>query len=116
MGPFLRVDGQPWDIVQSNGFRVAVHSVVQQGDTFSAFATHSGGRVKSTEVTGFVRGPHLEMTITWDNNTKGEYKGDLTHGLNTPPPIGFLRGETKDLNNPGSRATWESDGRVFQVT
>jgi hypothetical protein len=55
------------------------------------------------------------MTITWDNGTKGLYTGKLTHGPFTPPPLGFLKGHTKDLNNPGSQADWESDGRIFQV-
>jgi hypothetical protein len=54
------------------------------------------------------------MTITWDNGTKGLYAGKLTHGPFTPPPQGFLKGHTKDLNNPGSEAGWESDGRVFE--
>jgi hypothetical protein len=113
MGPFLQVGGE-WDIVQSNGFRVRMN-VNQRKDRLSAFASHSNGSVQSTEAKGFVKGPNFEMTIDWDDGSKGHYTGKLAHGPFTPPPQGFLRGDTKDLNNPGSTATWESEGRVFQV-
>ncbi|MGH6846145.1 MAG: hypothetical protein ACREC0_01530 [Methylocella sp.] len=113
MARFLQVGGE-WDIVQNNGFSVRIN-VTQDRDRLSAFASHSNGSVQSTDAKGFVRGPDFEMTITWDNGTKGLYTGKLTHGPFTPPHLGFLRGHTKDLNNPGSDADWESDGRVFQV-
>jgi len=113
MGPFLQVGGE-WDIVQSNGFRVRIN-ITQDQDRLSAFASHSNGSVQSSEAKGSVRGPDFEMTITWKNGTKGLYTGTLTHGPFTPPPQGFLKGRTKDLNNPGSEANWESEGRVFQV-
>lgn len=113
MGPFLQVGGR-WDIVQSNGFRVLI-DISQVGDQLSARASHSAGRVISRSATGFVRGPQFELTIEWSDGSKGLYTGVLTHGHFTPPPVGFLRGETRDLNNPGSRATWESEGRTFQV-
>ncbi len=113
MGPFLQVGGD-WDIVQRNGFRVRIR-INQDQDRLSAFASHSNGSVQSTEAKGFVRGPNFEMTITWNNGTKGLYTGTLTHGPFTPPPTGFLRGHTRDLNNPGSQASWESEALVFQV-
>ena len=113
MGPFLQVGGE-WDIVQQNGFRVRIN-ITQQEDRLSAFATHSNGSVQSTEAKGFVRGPDFEITITWNNGSKGLYTGRLTHGPFTPPPTGFLKGRTQDLNHPGSQADWESEGRVFQV-
>lgn len=109
MGPFLQVGGQ-WDIVQSNGFRVRI-SVNQNQDRLTAFAN---GSVQSIEAKGFVRGPDFEMTIAWDNGTKGLYTGKFSHGPFTPPPIGYLKGHTRDLNNPESQATWESDGCIFQ--
>jgi hypothetical protein len=113
MGPFLQVGGE-WDIARTNGFRVSVN-ISQREDKLSAFASHSAGRVQSTEAPGFVAGPNFQMTITWDNGTQGLYTGKLTHGPFTPPPIGFLKGHTKDLTHPGSEADWESDGRVFQI-
>jgi hypothetical protein len=113
MGPFLQVGGQ-WDIRQSNGFRVSIN-ITQVGDQLSAFASHSNGSVQSTEAKGFVRGPDFDMTITWDNRTKGHYTGKLTHGPFTPPPKGFLKGHTVDLANPGSQADWESEGLVAEV-
>lgn len=114
MGPFLRVGGK-WDIVQTNGFRVHI-DITQNNDELSAFASHSNGSVQSTEAKGSVAGPDFKMTITWNNGTKGEYTGTLKHGPFTPAPgPGFLKGHTKDLNNPGSEADWESDGAVFQV-
>jgi hypothetical protein len=108
----MRVDGQ-WEIVQSNGFRVVVN-VKQDGDALTVQATHSGGRVFSKDPTsGFVRGTHIEMTITWSDDSKGQYNGDLTPNKFALP--GFhLAGETHDLNHPGSTATWSSEGRDFQ--
>lgn len=87
----------------------------QDQDRLSAFASHSNGSVQSIEAEGSVQGPDFKMTITWDNGTKGQYTGKFSHGPFTPPPLGFLKGRTKDLNNPGSEAGWESDGRVFTI-
>jgi hypothetical protein len=107
----MRVDGT-WDIVQSNGFRVAVN-IGQNGDALTVQATHSGGRVHSVDPTsGFVRGTHIDMTITWSDGSKGQYTGDLTPNKFALP--GFrLAGETHDLNHPGSHATWSSEGKDF---
>ena len=113
MGPFLQVGGQ-WDIVQDNGFRVAI-TINQVEDELSAFASHSGGSVQSTGATGFVRGPNFVLTINWNNGTRGLYTAELSHGPFTPPPSGFLRGVSIDLNHPDSKAGWESEGRTFQV-
>src|SRR5262249_20306456 len=112
MGPFMDVSGQ-WDMVQDNGFRVLIN-VTQTEDQLTATASHSGGQVLSTDATGFVRGPEFGITITWNNGTKGEYTGTFTRGNFDSPPNGFLKGSTKDLNNPGSHAGWFSEGRVFQ--
>jgi hypothetical protein len=113
MGPFMRVDGS-WEMVQRNGFRILV-DIDQDEDRVSAFASHSQGSVRSLEAVGFVRGPNFEITITWDNGTKGKYTGVLSHGPFTPPPIGFLKGDTVDLTNPATKSIWESEGRVFQI-
>jgi hypothetical protein len=108
----MRVDGR-WDIVQSNGFRVPVN-ITQNGDVLSVQASHSGGSVFSKDPTdGFVSGTHMELTITWSNGTKGKYTGDLTPNKFALP--GFrLVGETHDMNNTASKATWESEGRDFE--
>jgi hypothetical protein len=113
MGPFLQVGGE-WFIRQENGFLVTVNITQHQG-RLSAFASHSNGNVQSTEATGSVRGPDFELTITWDNGTKGLYEGKWSHGPFTQPPIGYLKGTTRDLNHPGSHAKWESEGRNFQM-
>ena len=114
MGPFLQVGGS-WDMVQSNGFRVAV-TITQTDDQLSASATHSGGQVESlVGSTGTVTGPHFDLTINWNNGTRGHYTADLTHGPFTPPPSGFLRGSTQDLDHPTSTATWESEGLVAKM-
>lgn len=113
MGPFLQVGGE-WEMRQDNGFRVRIN-IHQDQDRLSAYASHSDGKVQSTEAFGAVQGPYFEMTITWNDGTKGLYTGRLTHGPFTPPPTGFLKGSTMDLHNPGSHAGWESEGRLFQV-
>jgi hypothetical protein len=81
----------------------------------SAFASHSSGAVQSLDAKGHVQGPDFEMTITWDDGSKGLYTGKPTHGPFTPPPIGYLHGRTKDLNHPGSEADRSSEGRVARV-
>jgi hypothetical protein len=68
--------------------------------------------VRSKDATGFVRGEDFELTITWDNGTKGKYTGRLEPGFFTAANQGILKGRTVDLNNPGSQADWESE-RVF---
>lgn len=112
-GPFLQVGGT-WEMVQRNGFRVQV-IINQDQDRLSAFASHSNGQVQSLEATGFVQGPNFKLTITWNNNTKGEYTRIFSHGHFTPPPIGYLKGTTRDLLHPESQSTWESEGRNFSI-
>ena len=111
MGPFLQVGGH-WQMKQDNGFWVTV-DIRQDQDHLTASAV-SSRNVHSTEATGFVNGPHFELTIKWVGGAIGKYTADLTHGPFTQPPIGFLQGETKDLLHPESHTTWHSEGRVFQ--
>jgi hypothetical protein len=61
MGPFLQVGGTPWDIVQTNGFRVSIN-IIQENDQLSASASLSAGRVQSIDATGFVKGPNFQTT------------------------------------------------------
>lgn len=106
-----------WNIFQGNGFVVHVGlSQTAEGKLFGS-ASHSNGQVKSKEgdgVTGFVFqrptpdghlvGDRMELTITWDDGSKGVYSGNfLTDGL--------LQGVTHDANNLASQATWVSDQR-----
>jgi hypothetical protein len=112
-GPYMDVSGS-WEMVQKNGYRVSLN-VRQNRGRITAYASHSNGRVKSEEAKGSVSGPNFELTITWDNGTKGKYTGKLSHGPFTAPPLGYLKGRTVDLNNPGSSSSWESQGKVFRV-
>jgi hypothetical protein len=119
MGPFLRVGGT-WDIVQKNGFRVTV--TINQNNTngaFTASAVSSTG-VQSNSASGSVNGPNFNMTINWSDGhggagARGHYTGMFSHGPFTQPPIGFLQGETQDLDVPASHAHWESEGKNFQI-
>jgi hypothetical protein len=112
MAAFMDVSGQ-WDIVQNNGFRVPIN-VTQTNDRLSATASHSNGQVLSTDATGSVTGPTFDMTITWNNGSKGHYTATFTRGHFDSPPNGFLQGDTQDMNHLESTATWFSEGRVFQ--
>ena len=112
MGPYLQVGGQ-WEMRQSNGYRVAVN-IMQTGDRLTASASHSAGRVQSRKAEGFVNGTYFELTIEWNNGSRGLYSGEFSHGPFTPPPIGYLKGSTKDLDHTWSTATWESEGKNFQ--
>jgi hypothetical protein len=113
MAIFMRVDGN-WDIVQDNGFRVNIR-VNQTENRLSASATQIGHNVQSNSAEGFVNGPNFEMTIDWNNGTKGLYTGTLTSGNFDPPGVGHLKGRTKDLNNPGSEAGWFSERIVVRM-
>jgi hypothetical protein len=108
--PHIDVGGK-WQINQRNGFVVDV-SINQVDDQLDAFCTHSNGAVRSTEAKGFVAGDSFELTITWDNQTKGQYRGRLEEGFFTSADEGILRGETKDLMHEGSVSGWESN-RTF---
>lgn len=111
--PVIQVGGE-WDIRQSNGFRVHVN-IHQEGpddNQLHAFCTHSGGSVRSKDARGSVVGEDFSLTITWDNNTKGEYIGRLEPGFFTGANQGILKGQSRDLDHPESTATWESE-RVF---
>jgi hypothetical protein len=112
MASFMDVSGQ-WDIVQENGFRVLIN-VTQTNDQLTAHASHSAGRVLSTEAKGFVQGPYFDMTITWNNNTRGHYTGTFTRGNFDSPPNGFLKGSAVDELHPNNVTDWFSEGRVFQ--
>jgi hypothetical protein len=72
---FIQVDGQ-WQIQQENGFIVDVN-IEQTNNLLNGFASHSGGTVRSTSVTGSVENEHFDVTINWDNGTNGHYTGDL---------------------------------------
>ncbi len=111
MAAVLGVGGQ-WEIVQDNGFRVTVN-LTQNGSAVSGSAHTSTN--DSVSLTGNVTATTLDMTIAWKGGAKGQYHGDFAHGPFTPPPIGFLRGTTKDLSDPTSTANWESEGKNFQV-
>lgn len=106
MGPFLQVGGQ-WEIIQSNNATVKLN-INQVGDEFSAVASHHDGRVRSIDANGFVRNHNFQMTITWDDGTKGLYAGELTSTSE-----GTLRGSAVDLNHLESIASWKSNGKVF---
>jgi hypothetical protein len=111
MGPVVDLNGR-WQIKQSNGFTVDV-TMHQHDDQLSAFCSHSNNSVRSTHASGTVNGDSMILTITWDNGTKGEYKGRLERGHFTGANEGILKGSTRDLMHPGSTASWEVPDRVF---
>lgn len=98
---------------QSNGYTVEC-SINQQGLQLTGFCTHSNRRVRSTKAIGSVNGDRFDFTITWGNGTTGHYTGRLESGHFTRSNEGILKGDTRDLNNPSSTATWEVLDRVFQ--
>lgn len=111
MPPVVDLSGN-WQMKQSNGFYVDV-SMNQDGPTLNAFCSHSGGRVRSTEATGTANGDSFILVITWGDGSKGEYTGRLETGFFTNASEGILKGNTRDLNNSDSTATWEVMDRVF---
>ncbi|MFJ4206605.1 hypothetical protein ACIP2Y_44350 [Streptomyces sviceus] len=94
-----------WDVHQTNGATVHMnldqdHAGNVSGDAF-VNGVHGGCQ-------GFVRGDDFLVTIEWDNGPKGRYTGHLGLDLR-------LSGETVDINNPGSTATWFSDPLPMMV-
>jgi hypothetical protein len=105
-----------WEIVQSNGFRVAVN-INQPVETplgpngplrlltdglltgTADEITPRGTDVSHQSLTGELIGDSFEIVVDWNNGTKGQYSG-------TFDPAGNLSGVTFDVNHPGSQATW----------
>jgi len=89
-----------WAAHQSNGF--AVHFNLDE-DVPSG-TVHGDAFVKGTHgaCSGSVRGDEFLVTVNWDNGPRGRYSG--RRGLDDR-----LAGDTVDMANPTSRATWFSD-------
>ena len=108
--PVIQVGGQ-WKIRQTNGYLVDVN-INQYGNTLDAVCFHSNHMFWSTVAQGFVRGEEFELTIMWNNGSKGKYYVRLVPGYFTWGNTGILKGSTVDINNPWNTAGWECD-RVF---
>ena len=80
-----------------------------RGACLDATCSHSGGKVRSTEAVGFVDDDRFELTITWDNGTKGRYNGRLESAVFVPADQGVFKGTTVDVFHPSSSAGWESN-------
>jgi hypothetical protein len=111
-GTYINIAGH-LKIVQSNG-AVVEADMHQNGNQLSGYCEHHNGQVHSTEVTGTVTGQHVDFTITWDDQTKGHYWGDLQAGFFTDNWQGILKGRSQDLLHPAVQADWEVQDRVFQ--
>ncbi|MGW0931499.1 hypothetical protein [Streptomyces sp. NPDC002644] len=109
---YIDVSGT-YQIKQSNGYTVNI-TMYQQGDRLSGVANHSGGRVRSQEVTGSVSNEHVDFYITWQGGSKGHYWGDLATGFFTSNWDGILKGRSQDVHVPSSSADWEVPDRVFR--
>jgi hypothetical protein len=112
MAGHLQAEGV-WDAIQSNGFTAhfdlrltgQTHPegglVIDGGNRCS----HSNGEVKSTAAIGRVQNDYFELKVTWNNRTEGLYTGFIRRaGADT----GLITGDTRDLVNSGSHATWKS--------
>ncbi|MBT2392684.1 hypothetical protein J7E87_25435 [Streptomyces sp. ISL-1] len=111
-GSFINIAGQ-LKVVQNNRHTAFVN-MQQDGDQLSGFATHAGGSVTSTGITGQVVGESVDFTIMWSNGAKGHYLGRLEKGIATNRMEGILKGTARDENNPQNTANWEVHDRVFR--
>ncbi len=91
-----------WEIVQTNGFKVAldVGPINQQNGSFQATAFQEGNQVNGNG-SGNVNGDFMHFTITWDNGTQGAYNGAFD-------AQGFINGASFDVKHPDSVAGWRS--------
>jgi hypothetical protein len=105
-----------WEIVQSNGFKVAVNItqptefplgpngpvVLLTDGPLTGTAdeiTPRGTDVSHQDLTGQLMGDSFEILIDWHNGTKGQYSGSFD-------AAGNLSGVTFDVKNPTAQATW----------
>jgi hypothetical protein len=99
----------PWEIVQSNAYKVRV-VIAQQRDFnnnpadgdltgWASEITPHGTDVSDQHLSGSLNGDDFEIVVDWDNGTKGQYSGHFD-------PIGNLTGVTFDVNHPSAQATW----------
>lgn len=97
------------EITQSNGYKIYLNF------THGSFVNHEGNtptvfgdaHYKSGEsnVTGLVQGSlnrnRFDVTVQWDNATRGRYQGDIT------PDGDVINGSTSDESNPTApRVSW----------
>jgi hypothetical protein len=102
-----------WEIVQSNGYRVAV-DISQPTESPNGLVTlltdgpltgtadeitPRGTDVSHQQLNGQLLGDSFEILIDWHNGTRGQYSG-------TFDSVGNLSGVTFDVNNPTAQATW----------
>lgn len=88
-----------WSAHQTNGAKVNFTLDQDSAGNVSgdAFVGSTHGNCQ-----GMVRGDDFLVTVQWANGPRGRYTGHLGLDLR-------LSGETVDLNNPTSKATWFSD-------
>ncbi|RKT55027.1 hypothetical protein [Saccharothrix australiensis] len=86
-----------WEVAQSNGdrFRLFV-GAADGGGSFQGLADSANG---SGDVSGRLTGHDVVFTIRWSYGHSGRYSGRLGSD-------GQWSGETIDLNDPSSHATW----------
>jgi hypothetical protein len=105
-----------WEIVQSNGYRVALDITQPRETQFGPNGpiglladglltgtadeiTPKGTDVSRQSLTGELLGDSFEIVVDWHNGSKGQYSGNFD-------PAGHLSGVTFDVNNPKAQATW----------
>ena len=86
-----------WVMTQSNGAVVQMFlSAPDGGGRFTGFASFSGG---TGNIVGQLSGSDVVFDIQWNFGHTGRYFGRLGSG-------GQWSGESVDLNDPSSQATW----------
>lgn len=87
---------------QSNGFRVEISAITGQNASGKAVSFNNRQQVTDAgDVTGFVNGNDVTLTVGWNGGAVGRYNGTVRGN-------GTVAGQTQDLANPSSTASWES--------
>jgi hypothetical protein len=96
---------QLWDVIQGNALRITIDiDTVRPDGTFDLEASHSNSMVRGRgfgELTRDSVGDRIHFTITFDNDTQGDYSG-------TFDAQGFINGASFDVKHPQSKAGWRS--------
>jgi hypothetical protein len=89
-----------WEIVQSNGNRVAM--ILSVNGTKVTGTARDIRDLPEIPVTGTMVGNKFNVTVYWKRGNVGVYRGTVDAG-------GGMKGTTYDKANPGVHATWYSN-------
>ena len=88
-------------INQSNGYTLELSNPTGDSADSRALAWNGSGPELYGRSYGGINGYKISFDVQWTNGSIGAYRGGVNLG-------GFANGDTQDLKNPDSTASWEA--------